>query len=128
MNRENNKINNHNEFLEFRHWDSYSVLIVNQKENIFNIVSIDMSEEEKIYANSDRNKYRNGTQGQANRIIHATSEIRTNFTQIKVTDPTEKLRELPLKQAKERRQNAEEENRTKELKIIKQQTKEIPLT
>ena len=32
---------------------------------------------------------------------------------IKVTGPREKLRELPLKQAKERRQNAIEENRAK---------------
>ena len=75
-----------------------------------------MNEEEKINTNSDRNKYRNGTQGQVNRIIHATSEIRTDFTKIKGTEPREKLRELPLKQAKERKQNAIEENRAKGIK------------
>ena len=48
-----------------------------------------------------------------NRLIHATSEVRTDFTKIKVTDTREKLRELSLKQAKERRQNTIEENRAK---------------
>ena len=51
--------------------------------------------------------------GQPNRLIHATSEVRTDFTKIKVTDPREKLTELLLKQAKERIQNTIEENRAK---------------
>ena len=93
------------------------------KNYIFNIVSINMNEEEKINTNSDRKKYRNGTHGQANRIIDARSEIRKDFNEKKVTDPREKLRELPLKQAKERRQNAIEENRAKTIEENKK-TKE----
>ena len=59
-----------------------------------------MEEEKSIYNQKDK-------------IKDARSESRQQFTKIKTVDPRDRLRELPLKQAKDRRQSIFEENRSK---------------
>ena len=77
-----------------------------------------MNEEEKIEVNKGR-KIKQSKPKQVDRITDARSESRKEFTKIKIEDPMKRLQELPLKQAKERRQNIIEENRAKEYKKIR---------
>ena len=69
--------------------------------NKFNCLSLTAMEEEKSIYN------------QKDKIKDARSERRQQFTKIKTVDPRDRLRELPLKQAKDRRQSIFEENRSK---------------
>ena len=53
------------------------------------------------------------------RITDTRSESRKEFTKIKVNDPKEKLKELPIKMANERRNNIIAENREKRIEDSK---------
>ena len=70
-------------------------------------------EEEKIDNQGNRKKPQKSLLSKNDRIIDARSENRQQFTKIKIEDPRERLRELPLQQAKDRRQSIIEQNRSK---------------
>ena len=57
----------------------------------------------------------------ADRIKDARSENRKEFLTIKTTDPRAKLQEIPIEQAKERRQKIFEENRSKKKEHSKEE-------
>ena len=70
-------------------------------------------EEEKIDNQGNRKKPQESLLRKNDRIIDARSESRQQFTKIKIEDPRERLRELLLQQAKDRRQSIIEQNRSK---------------
>ena len=55
----------------------------------------------------------------ANKIINVRSESREQFMKIPTKDPRPRLKEMMLKQAKERRQNIIKDNRVIRLKEVK---------
>ena len=69
--------------------------------------------EEKIDNQGNRKKPQKSLLSKNDRIIDARSKSRQQFTKIKIEDPRERLRELPLQQAKDRRQSIIEQNRSK---------------
>ena len=77
-------------------------------------------EEEKIDTTHNKTNKEKRDENQE-RIFDARSESRKEFTKIKLNDPKQKLQEIPLKKAKERRQENFKENRLKKTEVNKNQ-------
>ena len=71
--------------------------------------------EEKIDTQIENRKPKRYVPTHNDRIVDARSENRKQFTQIKMEDPRERLKELPFKQAKDRRQSKIVEFRNKRM-------------
>ena len=71
--------------------------------------------EEKIDTQIENRKPKRYVPTHNDRIVDARSENRKQFTKIKMEDPRERLKELPFKQAKDRRQSKIVEFRNKRM-------------
>ena len=70
---------------------------------------MDPTQDKEANKGSRGRNYRDGTE-----IYDAKSEIRKEFTQVKIMDAHERLRDVPIIAAKERRQKMITENRERE--------------